>query len=176
MSYKEIAFYSIIVVLLSAYTRKEMNDIIYWTDSTKLQYSDFNGIPPDESSFGALSFINIEVDYTLLNGTLRCTIKTTFDSDSSWIKWREPASLNHEQTHFDIAESCARRMRKDLSNLSTRQMSKNVVDSIIRQHLVNCDEIQNNYDHETEYSNNKRAQRTWDGKVKEWLIQLQEYK
>ncbi len=95
------------------------HDALRWSASRPLAWTDFRGVAPSVGGEGA------QTAYSLFYG-LRCTrnvfqfqVTAAFLPRESWVKAIVLASgvesrrtLAHEQTHFDLTEVHARRMRK----------------------------------------------------------------
>ena len=83
----------------------------------------------------------------------------------------------HEMKHFDLAEVCTRKLRKEL----TEYISKNANDTqyffneIIKKHHKILIEDANKYDNETDYSKNITGQKKWDKKIDSLLNTYKNY-
>lgn len=95
-----------------------------WSARRPLAWSDFQGPPPSEGSEGA------KISYTVYSGW-RCRgrvfefrVIAGFRPRQSWVKaivlndsTQRRTILRHEQTHFDLVEVHARRMRRAFGDL-----------------------------------------------------------
>src|SRR5688572_13394281 len=95
-------------------------DAIVWAARRPLTWADFKGQPPDEA--GAVA---ARTNYTIIHG-MQCAgrkfeyrVVAGFRTKESWVRHailRTPAdsarALRHEQTHFDLSELHARRLRR----------------------------------------------------------------
>jgi hypothetical protein len=150
---------------------------IVWSAARPLAWSDFKAAAPADVSEGALT------GYSLFYG-MRCTgrafefvVSAVFLPDQSWVRpvvladpHLKSATLDHEQTHFDISEVFARRMRKYFAELNrpcTRPDDelKKSADQIVHDE---SDE-QARYDRETRHGLSANAQQAWDHDVQNRL-------
>ena len=151
-----------------------------WSLKRPLAWADFKGEPPRGGAASA------ETAYTLLYGA-RCTGQTfefrviaAFRPKESWVRpailKRPPDSaraLKHEQTHFDLAEVHARRMRRHFAELiapcrvSTDDLS-DIAERMVREESA----AQEKYDAETDHSRVPAEQARWDKEVTAQLSAL----
>ena len=154
-----------------------------WSLKRPLVWADFKGDPPRNGTAAA------ETAYTLLYGA-RCTGQTfefrvvaAFRPKESWVRQailKRPAdstrALKHEQTHFDLAEVHARRMRRHFAELiapcrvSTDNLSEIAERMVGEEHAA-----QEKYDAETDHSRVPAEQARWDKEVTAQLSALVKY-
>jgi hypothetical protein len=95
-----------------------------WSARRPLVWSDFQGPPPSEGSEGA------KISYTVYSGwkcrgsVFEFRVIAGFRPRQSWVKaivlndsTQRRTILRHEQTHFDLVEVHARRMRRAFGDL-----------------------------------------------------------
>jgi hypothetical protein len=160
------------------------DDAFPWAARRPLTWADFRGVPPSESGIVAA-----ETAYTLIHGT-RCAgdrfeflVVAAFRPQQSWVRHailRTPAdsarALRHEQTHFDLTEVHARRLRRYYAEviapcrISTSDLSS-VADRIARDEKA----AQAEYDAETENGRNAAIQARWDKDVAAQLAALAKF-
>ena len=101
------------------------DDAIVWTARRPLTWADFKGHPPEDDSVVAA-----RTNYTIIDG-VQCAgrkfefrVVAAFRTKESWVRHailRTPAdsarAFRHEQTHFDLSEVHARRLRRYLAEL-----------------------------------------------------------
>jgi len=155
-----------------------------WSASRPLAWSDFKGAAPDSGSEGALTV------YSLFHG-MRCTgdtfnfqVTAGFLPIRSWVKATvvndqnlANQTLAHEQTHFDLSEVHARRMRKYFAELydpcgRTEAALEAGADGFIRGEAA----AQARYDQETAHGRRGDVQRTWGERVRDDLASLVRYR
>ena len=154
------------------------DDAIVWALRRPLAWADFKGPAPAE--VGAVA---AQTNYALLHGA-GCTgskfefrVVAAFVPDKSWVRTsmlRSPAesvrALRHEQTHFDIAEVYARRMRQRFAEVyNPCGTSREALDTIANRYITDEAGAQARYDDETRHGLTVARQRQWDADVKRML-------
>jgi IS1 family transposase len=142
------------------------NNLIPWSTTTKLTWSDFKGNPDPHSPNAALTSSNINIEFGYNNTGFQYSIRCVFDKNRSWVRIATDEVLAHEQGHFDIAEIYARRLNKALATyrFNVQTVSKDVNDvysSMMKEHR----QMQAQYDQETDYSRNRPKQAEWLKKI-----------
>ena len=98
----------------------------------------------------------------------------------SWVKYdlkRKDDLLNHEQTHFDLSEIYARKVRKEFSELlDPCGKSDDELNIIVNLFLEKFQEEERKYDKETEHGLNEELQYEWDQKVYADLEGLKQFR
>lgn len=163
-----------ISLLLVCITYTQTNNLIPWSASRKLAWSDFKGDPDPHSSNAALTSSNINIEFGYNEDGFQYAIKCSFDKNRSWVRIRTNEVLAHEQGHFDIAEIYARRLNKLMKayrfNAKTAGNDINqLYENTMKQHL----QTQTRYDQETDYSRNKPKQDEWLKKIEGDLKSLE---
>ena len=93
-------------------------DIVYWQAKRPLTWNDFNGRRPQKTRFAAAIVSRISCNvYDEKHDSVYVEVKSLTFPDKSWTrnKHYRPYVLKHEQTHFDITELYARRLRRSIS-------------------------------------------------------------
>jgi hypothetical protein len=158
-------------------------DAMNWSATRLLTWTDFRGTAPTGGMEGA------QTAYGLFYG-LRCTrdvfqfqVTTGFLPRDSWVKPSVLASadesrrtLAHEQTHFDLSEVHARRMRRYFADLfrpcdQPLDRWRTVAEKFIRDESS----AQDRYDDETRHGLIADRQRTWTADVAEQLKALEKF-
>lgn len=94
---------------------------------------------------------------------------------SSWVKPgnKDAYCLNHEQKHFDIAKLVAERFKQKITPAILSVADYN---SIIQYHFIESfremNQLQEQYDTETQHGLNKQAQEQWNKRIAEELGSL----
>lgn len=151
-----------------------------WSLKRPLTWADFKGEPPRDGGAAA------ETAYTLLYGA-RCTgqnfefrVLAAFRPKDSWVRpaiLKRPAdstrALRHEQTHFDLAEVHARRMRRHFAELiAPCRVSTDDLSDIAERMVKEENAAQEKYDAETDHSRVPAEQGRWDKEVAAQLSAL----
>lgn len=134
---------------------------------------DSSSMDAAHSRIGAQLYIEASNDIK----TIHIAVTATFYPDSSWMKVRDKWLLNHEQGHFDLCEVYARRIRREISKITSTDyyaVSQSVV------HIYNMFRNQEadahqKYDAETEYGVNHAAQERWSKLIDTQLRESDRY-
>lgn len=153
-------------------------EIIIWSEAKKLRWKDFQGKPDSFSRASARTFIDIKMEYMLGDFIISSTVVCRFFKGRSWSLDTTFYALKHEQTHFDLGEVYARKLRKVLSEsrLFFNKSSKNKIDSLYQCYLTLHKQAQDEYDSETIHGQRKSIQEEWDERVKKELADLKKYR
>jgi hypothetical protein len=112
-----------------------------------LSWSDFKG-KSDNSTTIARSYTGIVIE--------KDTVFAYFDSERSWTRTNDSATLRHEQLHFTITQWYANDMFKSMKVGATDY------DYDIRA----WGNLEKRYDEETDHGRNLEAQKKWEQKIK----------
>lgn len=155
---------------------------IIWQENRKLTWADFRGVPNRADSFVAstnsgISFSfslkeseqGIEVDYTVLSN---------FYPDLSW---HRPDRVNeyilqHEQTHFDISELFARKLRMKLESIEDLSKFRELSEEYYTEIEFERRQMQRDYDSESDHSNNRTKEFEWREYVAAQLNDYEDWK
>jgi hypothetical protein len=153
------------------------HDAVAWSAARPLTWTDFRGAPPSGGTEGA------QTAYSLFYG-LRCTrdlfqfqVTAGFLPRTSWVKPAVLASadesrrtLAHEQTHFDLSEVYARRMRKHFADLFRPcDQPLDQWRAVAQQYIRDETSAQGRYDNETRHGLVAARQQAWSLDVAEQL-------
>lgn len=156
---------------------------IVWSAPRRLTWSDFAGEPDSGSGAAALTTYLLSWQAGCDRDGFSFRVASAFLPDQSWVKpavLERPAesrrALGHEQTHFDISEVQARKMRRALSRLVTpctltEEQLAAAIDPIVREDA----DLQGRYDRETDHGLDVPQQVRWDDDVRRELEALGRY-
>ncbi len=153
-----------------------------WTPKRPLTWKDFRGRTPRESPAAA------ETAYTLLHG-VRCVgtafefrVVAAFRAEESWVRadlLQRPAesarALRHEQTHFDLAEVHARRLRRYFTELVAPCASNADLSGAAGRFVRDEANAQAQYDNETDHGRKPSEQARWDKDVDDQLFSMSRF-
>jgi hypothetical protein len=160
------------------------DDGIPWVLKRPLTWNDFKGDPP--SNTGSVA---AETAYTLIHGT-RCSrsafeyrVVAAFRPKDSWVRHsmlRTPAesarALRHEQTHFNLTEVHARRLRRYFAELIAPCRTSSGDQAAMAERIGRDEKAaQAQYDSETDHGRNANQQARWDKDVDGQLVALSKY-
>jgi hypothetical protein len=159
--------------------------LLTWSKERKLRKTDFKASTAKSSSVSAMSQVTIDASWACIGGRFRSTVTAVFDPNSSWwsgaprAEWGAPSFntsdaqlLEHEQTHFDIAEVIARELREYFANLQgvcEREGELAPLQAVVADFKQKLQDEEINYDLETAYGRDQRAQWNWMTKVRKQL-------
>lgn len=151
-------------------------ELVPWNEKRKLTWADYKGSPNPGSDAAASTTTYLGIEYKIREGSFGYKITCSFSKNRSWGRHRNDHILGHEQGHFDIAEIFARKLNKLLSqyvfNAKTYQQDLN---KIYKNILQEKDDLQNQYDAETNHSINKDKQAEWLKKIAKLLEEYKDY-
>lgn len=176
---------AILVLLLSFVTATTVGqeEKMKWDENRLLTWKDFRGTPNKSKDFVATtnSGISLAFGSQTRNGNTTYTIEigSYFYPDLSWYRPGNVSAyiLKHEQTHFDISEIFARKLRKRIAALDQADPNfKSKVEEIYSNNEYERSLFQSTFDLETDHSNYPDQEREWEQKVADLLKSLDDYK
>jgi len=155
-------------------------DDIDWSSGRRLTRADFGAREALPQGMAARSFITIKASWSCNGDRLEANIQAVFDrSRSTWAGTNrsgfdasnarspmvsEREILQHEQTHFDLAELVARKIRAHFATLvevCTRSGGTIPLPAIVDDYQRELDAQQARYDRETLFGIDPRMQSAW---------------
>ena len=157
---------------------KTSSNRIEWKEDQALNWENFKGKVPIESSLVAETNSGIHLSYTCTGETMDWNIYAYFDQELSWRKpHATKAILLHENLHFDISELYARKLRKRLHLLKHPcSMEKAELQKIFNEVVADHKQRQKKYDLETKHSLDSIRQMQWNSWVEQELSYLSKFK
>ena len=147
-------------------------EVIEWTESRRLQWNDYKGVPPD-TSLQIAAVTNCGFGFSsrmrLIFNKPTISVSNTFNPGMSWVRDNQtdrPGLLEHEQLHFDISEIYARKLRIELAKakltyFNLKRKSEAIFQLVNREYLA----TQQLFEQQTDYSRNLIEQKKWRVKV-----------
>lgn len=152
-------------------------DSIPWSKHHDLKWRNFKALADKRSNADALSDISIFYKISTAERFAKFMVTCFFYPCRSWVKKASTSRLlEHEQTHFDIAEYHKRLLMKEIMN--RRFTNTNIFSSVaefgkmITDLRKDMDEV---YDLETSHSLNLEKQKEWTKKMSTLLKKLDDY-
>jgi hypothetical protein len=154
-----------------------------WAVKRPLVWADFRGEPPAGGPAAA------ETAYALFYGA-RCTgslfefrVVAAFRPSDSWVRpmvLKSPTdnarALRHEQTHFDLTEVHARRMRRYFAELMAPcRVSAGELEAMAERLVRDEKAAQAQYDAETDHGRTAAQQTRWNKEVGDQLLTLSRF-
>lgn len=167
-----------IILSLCFFTNTSLSqESIIWSKLRKLEWKDFQDTPPSgKIKYKAISMIDIAYTFSRTSKSLKIQVLCTFNQKKSWSVTKDSIILLHEQTHFDIGEIFARKLRKAFSEYTYNpDKFTEDVNKIYENNQKEFRKWQIEYDSETNYSINKKKQLEWVIKVQNKLNELEKF-
>lgn len=151
-------------------------ELISWNANKKLTWADYKGNPKPESDAVASTATYLGIEYSFNNKGFGYKITCSFSKTRSWGSHKTDYVLAHEQGHFDIAEIFARKLNWRMSEYRFNKNNfktdlKNIYDGITKEK----EDMQNDYDRETNHSIKKEKQAEWLKKIGQLLEEYQDF-
>lgn len=172
---KHLLILSIFLLPALAQAQKS-DDLIHWNKRHQLSWNDYQGKPGSDATAAASTATYLGVEYSFKDGKLGYVITCSFSRSRSWGMHKNDHILAHEQGHFDIAEIFARKLHQRLKAYQfNRTTYQNDLRVIYENTMDQKEEMQNNYDQETNHSIDKERQAEWLKKISNELDKLSEF-
>ena len=161
-------------LLLIAQNRDE--DSLAWSSSQKLTWADYKASPNPESDAAASTTTFLSIQYHITGNHLEFKIQSKFSKTHSWGIHKTDYILRHEQGHFDIAEAFARKLYQQMSEYSfNKKTFKKDLKKIYEDVTKEKEQMQNDYDNETQHSIIRKKQAEWLKKIEKILEEYEDY-
>lgn len=173
---KKIFFLLPLLFPLLALAQDKNEELLDWSPSRRLTWSDYKGTPDPQSGAAATTTSYLGIQYDFKNNSVTYKIICQFSKNKSWGLHKTDHILGHEQGHFDITEIFARKLNKETGeyhfNKNTYQKD---LQKIYEDLMDEKEKFQNQYDNETDFSRNKDKQAEWLKKIKKMLNDYKSY-
>lgn len=175
-------FATLLLFLLPFFPSEGNKEKIPWTETKQLTWDDFRGTPPSGANFVAStnSGMSFSFSYSEKNGkrTIKHSVICHFYPEQSWFKPDKVSEyiLKHEQTHFDISELHARILRKRIAETEFSKDSKKEIEAVYQKTEQERQNLQDQYDLETDHSKNKEEEYRWRQKIANQLKAYERWK
>lgn len=162
--------------------QQQDNDKIYWNENHQLKWEDFKVTHENRYKGSARSALNYHYDYTINETKLFFIVKCYFIKSKSWVKaWVKESKksekiLSHEQTHFNIAELYARKLKKKLFEyIFFEDNVNNDFKVLTSRNFKDSEDMDQRYDFETNFSKDTIKQEFWNKKILQELDELKSF-
>lgn len=144
-----------------------------WSAARRLRWTDFRGQPPSQGAEGAKTAYALFYAWKCRGETFDFSVIAAFRPRQSWVKVvivndnaQSSSALGHEQTHFDLTEMHARKMRQYFNALpdACRKTDRELT-ALARRLLQEEKAEQQRYDAETGHGLRAAQQATWSQDV-----------
>jgi len=146
------------------------DEFIEWTSAKRLTWDDYLAKPSSSSDAAAITSTALGLEYHVRNNILTYKITCRFSKTRSWGKYRTDYILQHEQGHFDITEIYALKLEDAIReyNFNPKKF-KTDLDQIYKEIMEEKEDVQNQYDLETDFSRNQEKQAEWLKRIQKEL-------
>jgi hypothetical protein len=169
-------FLPLFFIPVFCFSQDKNEELIEWSASRQLVWSDYKGRPDPNSDAAALTTTYLGIEYHIEAKSFTWKIQCRFSKTRSWGESKTEYILQHEQGHFDIAEIFARRLNKKMGeyrfNATTYQKDLRAIYESIASEKG---DFQDQYDRETDHSRKKEQQAEWTKKIENLLKEYQSY-
>ena len=156
---------------------------IPWSSTWRLTWANFQGRPPTAGNEGARTAYGLYYAWSCKGERFGFRVVAGFHPTRSWVKQavvKNPAEnarvLRHEQTHFDITEVFARRLRKELGSVSRPCAQSDAALKAIARRIVDEERrTQQRYDSESNHGLIENRQADWNFEVAKMLQAVERY-
>lgn len=168
-------FISLIVALLLTGATGGNPEKIVWQKDRPLGWNDFRGRAVKAGDYVASTNSGISFSYSVRssNGVLdfNYIVNAYFYPERSWYRpdLVDDYILGHEQTHFDISELFARKLRKELGQIKPSAKIKKEVEALYADIQQMRTKMQLRFDQETDHSKIREEEYRWREFVKSKL-------
>lgn len=148
---------------------------VEWKEGKKLSWDMFKGNPEHVSGFVASTNSGISLSFSMRtsNGEvdINYSVKSYFYPNASWYKRGNVNAyvLAHEQTHFDISELFARKLKQRFSLIPRNPDFKAKAEKVYQQNEQERVAMQHLYDKESDHSRNEIKEKEWQDFVQNEL-------
>ena len=146
---------------------------IPWLAGRPLRWSDFQGTPPQGGEEAAKTAYGIYYAWKCRGGAFEFRVVAAFHPRESWVQAAvlgdssgSPRVLAHEQTHLNIAELYAQRLRAHFRQVANPCHRSDTDLAMEAQRLVDEEKaMQRRYDAETGHGLRRREQAEWEAEI-----------
>lgn len=169
-------------LFLSIFSSENDAEKIAWSENHKLTWSDFKGTPEAIGDYVASTSSGMSVSFSFKtqNGKTEgdVTVICNFYPNRSWFQPGKvtPYILKHEQTHFDISELHARKLRKRISKIEMDVFAKAKIEQLYHSVEEERKQMQKSFDKETNHSKYKKLEEDWEHFVASELKKYEAWK
>ena len=151
-------------------------ELISWSQDKKLTWADYKGQAKTDTDAAASTATYLGIEYNFNNKGFDYKITCSFSKTKSWGLHKTDYILAHEQGHFDIAEIFARKLNKKMGGYKfNKDNFKSDLKKMYEAVTSEKEEMQNEYDRETNHSINKDKQTEWLKKIDQLLKEYNSY-
>lgn len=155
------------------------NKLLCWNEERPLQWHYFLGQADESNQYDCESYAEVKYSYTFHSlNDFHFDVRAYFNPETSWVKsgFKTEALLKHEQTHFDIAELYARKLKQALESKIYSENFDSEIKDVFNQYKEEYHKVQKLYDEETIHSTIAYKQKQWESYVSNELQRYSEFR
>lgn len=153
--------------------------VVEWNSTRKLNWDDFRAKAPASAYEAALSQCGIGYTTTTApkNEMLNVKVSANFYLGDSWSRQSERNGrlLQHEQTHFDLCELYARKLRQNIAGNRYTGADIKKMDKAYGELTAELNKVELQYDEETTHGLNIEKQNEWNDRIARQLKELSSF-
>lgn len=168
----------LLAVFLASTVRAQPADdgLVDWNANRPLEWSDYLGSPDPASGAAASTATLVAVNYKFSANGVDFQIRCSFSPQRSWGLHKDATILDHEQGHFDISELFARQLCRELKAYHfDKRTYQSDLNAIYNKVMKERQEMQDQYDRETNHSINAAVQAAWKKKIARLLDNMRAF-
>jgi hypothetical protein len=135
----------------------------------KVEWSSFRGVPNDDTLAARIATsINLVISkINVWNGSILFKSYAAMNPFASWVRpgYADEHTWQHEQTHFNITEVCARSLQAELNQMKLKSKKSPLIQATLKKWQTRMKTLQKQYDLETKGGNDPVAQNVWYQKI-----------
>ena len=159
-----------------SFAQDKDEELISWNEEKKLTWADYKGKARTDADAAASTATYLGIEYNFNNKGFGYKITCSFSKTKSWGLHKTDYILAHEQGHFDIAEIFARKLNRQMREYKFNKNSfKDDLKKIYVTITTEKEEMQNEYDRETNHSIIKDKQTEWLWRIEKMLKEYNSY-
>jgi len=177
---RSILFFLLLLLPALALAKMTRNaGAVEWNSARKLDWSDFQAKAPASAYEAALSQCGIGYATTTApkDKMLNVKVSAKFYLGESWSRDSERNSrlLQHEQTHFDLCELYARKLRQNIAINRYTGADIQKMDKAYAALTAELNKVELQYDEETTHGLNTEKQDEWNARIVKQLEALNSF-
>jgi len=164
---------------ITRYENTPEGPVINWTPDAFLTWQDFKAKNKPGGGFAvAASTCGFGYEGIMRGDKISVNVYVRFYCNESWHHkdYFLNEVLKHEQLHFNICELYGRIFYKNILLLRKNEMlTERNLKKLLKELMVEYDQTQDRYDHETNHSTDGKKQAVWNQKIAKALQDYQQY-
>lgn len=154
--------------------KKDNSTVREWTRYT-LDYADYKARADKESELDAYTDCGIKYEMYVEDDSAYIRVVAVLNRHKSWIKYKTPRVLQHEQGHFNICERSVRLFKKNILEHAAQLNEKNIDEEMTKMLAQASESNQLNQNMYERALDDERIQNYWDNLIETDINKLESY-